>query len=197
MFGVACWMMWAFESDVWFIFLCVIHNVIKWCILSNCPSQDLFANFGLSIMWLIPKPLLILGIITVLKFWLIWWNERYSVYRFGFSLSLAQPDIFYVLYSVHYLFMNVLIFIIYIYRIFYGVNLPASLVAHIVKNPPAMQETRVRSLGQEDPLEEDMATHSSILAWRLPWTEDPGGLQSMGSQRVRHDWATFICNHLY
>ena len=55
---------------------------------------------------------------------------------------------------------------------------------------PAMQETqetRVRSLGREDPLEESMATHSSILAWRIPWTEEPGGLQSMGSQRVRYD----------
>ena len=63
----------------------------------------------------------------------------------------------------------------------------ASLVAQLVKNPPAMQETLVRSLGWEDPLEEGMATHSSILAWRIPWTEEPGGLQSMGWQRVRHD----------
>ena len=62
-----------------------------------------------------------------------------------------------------------------------------SLAAPTVKNPPAMQETqemRVRSLGQEDPLEEGMATHSSILAWRIPWTEVLGGLQSIGSQRV-------------
>ena len=63
----------------------------------------------------------------------------------------------------------------------------ASLVAQTVKNPPAMQETRVWSLGREDPLEEEMATHSRILAWRIPWTEEPGGLQSMGSQRVRHN----------
>ena len=63
-------------------------------------------------------------------------------------------------------------------------------MAQQVKNPPAMQETQemwVRSLGQEDPLEEEMATHSSILAWRIPWTEETDGLQSMGSQRVRHD----------
>ena len=53
-----------------------------------------------------------------------------------------------------------------------------------------MRETRVRSLGQEDPLEEEMATHSSIYAWKIPWTEEPGGLQSTGSQRVGHDWAT-------
>ena len=55
-----------------------------------------------------------------------------------------------------------------------------------VKNPPAMQETQVRSLGREDPLEKGMATHSSILAWRIPCTEEPGRLQSMRSQRVRH-----------
>ena len=55
------------------------------------------------------------------------------------------------------------------------------------KNLPAMWETWVQSLGQEDPLEEDMAIQSSILAWRIPWTEEPGGLQSMGSQRVGHD----------
>ena len=56
-----------------------------------------------------------------------------------------------------------------------------------VKNLPAMQEMQVQSLGWEDPLEEGMATHSSILAWRIPWTEEPGGLQSIGSQRVRHN----------
>ena len=62
-----------------------------------------------------------------------------------------------------------------------------SLVAQMVKNPPAMQETQVQSLGQEDPLEKGMATHSSILALRTPWTEKPGELQSMGSQRVGQD----------
>ena len=66
----------------------------------------------------------------------------------------------------------------------------ASLVAQTVKNPPAVQETQVRSLGREDPLEEGMTTHSSILAWIIPWTEEPGGLQSMELQGVRHDWAT-------
>ena len=64
------------------------------------------------------------------------------------------------------------------------------LVAQPVKNPPAMQETQVPSLGQEYPLEKRMATHFSILAWRIPRTEEPGRLQSMGLQRVRHDWAT-------
>ena len=63
-------------------------------------------------------------------------------------------------------------------------------MAQWVKNPPAMQETQetqVRSLSREDPLEEDMATHSSNLAWKVPWSEEPGGLQSRGSQRVRTD----------
>ena len=67
----------------------------------------------------------------------------------------------------------------------------ASLVAQMVKNLPAdsslLQETRVRSLGWEDALEKEMDIHSSVLAWRIPWTEEPGGLQSMGSQRVGHD----------
>ena len=63
----------------------------------------------------------------------------------------------------------------------------ASLMAQMVKNPPAMWETWVKSPGWEDPLEEGMATHSSILAWRIPWTEELGRLQSMRLQRVRHD----------
>ena len=63
----------------------------------------------------------------------------------------------------------------------------ASLVAQRVKNPPAMQDTWVRSLGREDPLEKGMATHFSFLTWRMPWTEEPSRLQSMGLQKVRHD----------
>ena len=64
----------------------------------------------------------------------------------------------------------------------------ASQVALVVnKNLPAVQETQVRSLGGEDPLEEDMAPHSSLLAWKIPWTEEPGGLQSIGSQTVVHN----------
>ena len=63
-------------------------------------------------------------------------------------------------------------------------------MAQIVENPPAMQETLVLSLGQEDSLEKGMVNHSSILAWRMAWTEEPGVLQSMGSQRLSHDLAT-------
>ena len=68
-----------------------------------------------------------------------------------------------------------------------------SPVTHLVKNLPAIQETKetpVWSLGQEDPPKEEMATHSSILAWKTPWTEEPGRLQSMGLERVRHHWET-------
>ena len=69
----------------------------------------------------------------------------------------------------------------------------ASLVAQMAKNLPAMHKTQVQSLGWEDPLEKGMATHSSILAWRIPWTEELGGLQFMGSQEsVRHDMHAFI-----
>ena len=63
----------------------------------------------------------------------------------------------------------------------------ASLVFQMVKNPSTMWETWVQSLGREDPLEREIATHSNILAWRIPWTEKPGGVQTMGSQRFGHD----------
>ena len=72
------------------------------------------------------------------------------------------------------------------------------LVAQLIKNLLAMQETQILSLSQEDPLEKGMATYSSILAWKNPWTEEPGGIQSMGSWRVGHDWVvnTFkICSY--
>ena len=68
----------------------------------------------------------------------------------------------------------------------------ASLVAQTVKHLPTMRETRVQSLGREVPLEKEMATHSSILAWKIPWMEEPGRLQSMGSQIVGHDWVTSL-----
>ena len=80
----------------------------------------------------------------------------------------------------------------------------ASMVAQMGKNLPAMQETQVQSLGQEDPLEKGIATYPSILAQKIIWREEPSGLQSMGSQRVRHDWITLsllwfplLCKRLY
>ena len=69
----------------------------------------------------------------------------------------------------------------------HSLTIGASLVAQRLKRLPAMRETWVLSLGREDPLEKEMAIHSSIVAWRIPWMEEPGGLQSMGSQRVGHD----------
>ena len=68
----------------------------------------------------------------------------------------------------------------------------ASLVAQRLRHLPAMRETWVQPLCREDPLEKELTTHSNILAWRIPWTEKPGGLQSIGSQRVRHNWVTSL-----
>ena len=70
-------------------------------------------------------------------------------------------------------------------------------MVQMVKKLPAMQETWILSLGQEDPQEKGMVTHSSILTWRIPWTEESGGPQSMGSQRVRHNWATNTYTHTH
>ena len=84
------------------------------------------------------------------------------------------------------MFFSVPLFLIFVY--FY---IGASFIAQSVKNLPAMKETQVWFLGQEDPLEKERATHSGILAWEIPWTEEPGGLQSMGSRSVRHDWNNF------
>ena len=67
-----------------------------------------------------------------------------------------------------------------------------SLVAQTVKRLPTMPETQIQPLGLEDLLEKEMAIHSSILAWKIPWTKEPGRLQSMGSQKVGHDWATSL-----
>ena len=76
---------------------------------------------------------------------------------------------------------------------FFGTQ--TSLVAQMVKHLPMMQETWVRFLGGEDPLEKEMATHSTILVWRIPWTEKPGRMQSIGSQKVGHDWRDLACRH--
>ena len=95
-----------------------------------------------------------------------------------------------VLFPISYLLVS-FIFVLPSHSFYYHPN-GASLVAQTVQRLPTMQETRVWSLGWEDPPEKEIAAHSSILVWRIPWTEDPGGLQSMGSQRVRHDWATSL-----
>ena len=90
-------------------------------------------------------------------------------YSFTCSISLALQAAFY-----------------YLLRFFFQFT----IVAHVVKNLPTVQETGIQSLHQEEPLEKGMATRSSTLAWRIPWTEEPGRLQSMGSPRVGHDWVT-------
>ena len=90
--------------------------------------------------------------------------------------------------GISFLFSFALSFSFFLNYLYYPLQyFWASLVAQLVKNPPAMQETWVQPLGWEDPLEKGMATRSSILAWRIPRTEEPGGLQSMGSQTVTHD----------
>ena len=97
--------------------------------------------------------------------------------------------IFYIPTSMHP-WWNLVLSVFLILAILMGIW--ASLVAQRLKRLPPMRETRVRSLGWEDPLEKEMATHSRILAWRIPWTKEPGGLQSTGSQRVGHDWVTLL-----
>ena len=89
----------------------------------------------------------------------------------------------------HSLFLCLSLPVICLLSLLLPLNSGASQVAQLVKNLPAMREIQVPSLGQEDPLEEEIATHSSILAQGIPETEEPGGLQSMGSQRMGHDWA--------
>ena len=110
----------------------------------------------------------------------------YLPFPFGFYGNICSTIYIYILYINIYMYLWEL----YIFH----ESFPGGSV---IKNAPTMQETRVRSQGWEDPLEKEMATHSSILAWEIPWTEEPGWLESMGSQRarVRHDWVpnTHIC----
>ena len=130
-----------------------------------------------------------------------------SIPSLKIDLSIPFLEIPYIYISIWYLFFSFWLTSFYIIGsrfihltrtdshvfFFYGwviFHFGASLVAHSVKNLPAVQETRVWSLGWEDPLEKEMATYSSILAWKISWTGEPGGLQSMESQRVGHDWVT-------
>ena len=104
------------------------------------------------------------------------------------AFSILQPD-----HLISHLFLQK-IFIVSLHRVPHS---RASPVAQRLKRLPPMWETWVWSLGQEDPLEKEMVTHSSILAWRIPWTEKPGKLQSTGSQGVRHNWETSLSLSLY
>ena len=95
-----------------------------------------------------------------------------------------------ILFLERVLFLSLLEFPIFNYYCYIPLLFRASLVVQSVKNLPAMQETQVQSLGREDPLEKGMATHSSVIAWRIPWTEEPGRLPSVGLHRVGHNLAT-------
>ena len=109
-------------------------------------------------------------------------NGRYFCFQNSFSDVKYKPGNTFTFGSSKNTISNIWLQVLALYN--------ASLMVWTVKNLPAMQETWVRSLGQEDPLEKGMATYSSILAWRIPWTEEPDGLQSVGSQGVRNDWET-------
>ena len=105
-----------------------------------------------------------------------------------YLLSLGLPVLCWI--KVMMVFLHPCLLPIFREKTFSFVPLRATLEAQMVKSLLAMQETQVQSLGQEDPLEKGMATQSCILAWRIPWTEEPGRQQSMGSQRVGPDWST-------
>ena len=117
--------------------------------------------------------------------YLFTWLRGYSCLIFCEMSCLNLLSIFYVLGGN---FLTDL----WSHYIFCQPGKPASLVAQMVKRLPAMWETQVRSLSWDNPLEKEMATRSSILTWKIPWTEKPGRLQSMGSQRVGHDWVTSL-----
>ena len=121
-------------------------------------------------------------------------RETVPCSHLGLPASLASlayrgitPDCLVLHMEFSFVHTCVLISSLYNDTIYTGLTSLGKLTSQTVKNLPAMRETWIRSLGQEDPLEEGMATHSSILAWRIPWTGETGGLQSTGSQRVGHD----------
>ena len=111
----------------------------------------------------------------------------------GNILCSVSPTILYLWLTILWLFISEdrLLDVIFDCYICLSPHL-TSLVAQRLKRLPTMRETWVQSLGREDPLEKEMATHSSTLAWKIPWMEECGRLQSMGSQRVRHDWVTSL-----
>ena len=137
-------------------------NILLICFISSSLNNVSTYLFFLFFFWTMWKQ--VAGIVTCHLEYLSMRFQRIGTFSFSTSLH-----------SRH------LIFTVVIW---------ASLMAQMVKSQPALQETQVQSLGQEDFLEKEMTTHSSILAWEIPWTEEPDGLQPTWSQRVRHDWAT-------
>ena len=134
---------------------------------------------------------------TVLVFWMLSFKPTFSLSSFTFIKRLFRSSLLSAVRVVSSAYLMLLIFLPAIFILACDSSSPAfhmmcsaygaSLVAQTVKNLPAVQEIRVQSLGQEDPLEKRMAIHSSILAWRIPWTAEPGRLHSRGSHQARHD----------
>ena len=119
-------------------------------------------------------------------------QKRHNLWEIPHPSNLEPFTLFTALVLIHS-FHHCLALQVYCLLITFTLPIGESLMAQRVRNPPAMQETQetlVRSLVWEDPLWKEMANHSSILAWKIPWTEEPGGLQSKGSHRIGHDWVT-------
>ena len=142
---------------------------------------------------------------SVFHFFLLWRICGFVLYIKHLHLVCFIAKIWTIEYSIE--IFNVLVFVVLVNPIagngvvlekfyFYCKRIRDFPGGSDVKRLPTMRETWVQSLGREDPLEKEMATHSSTLAWKIPWMEEPGRLQSMVSQRVRHDWATSPCKDI-
>ena len=127
-----------------------------------------------------------------------WWKPHWAMY-FKLQLCLHTPHNIFTCHcfiSFHSTYQHLTCYILIYFLGFISLHWNrASLIAQLLKNLPAMQETLVQFLGQKDPLQKGMATHSSILVWRIPRTEEPGGLRSIRLQRDRHDWSNWECTH--
>ena len=132
----------------------------------------------------------------ILVFWMLSFKPAFSLSPFTFIKRLFSSSLSAIrVVSSAYLRLLILLLEISWFQLLFQLELATaktSLVTQMVKHLPTMWETWVQSLGREGLLEKEMATHSSILAWKIPWTEEPGGLQSMGLQRVGHDWGTSL-----
>ena len=156
------------------VFICLLIQQINFS-----PSKDLLASINLKPNWWQELHLLLMILLENLK---LKNDSSCTVEDLNLSFFLWKISINWLYYKLS-LLASLWIWYYALYWVF--------LVAQMVKNPPAVWETWVQSLDWEDPLEKGTIIHSSILAWRISWTEEPGKLQSMGLQRVGHDWETF------